>query len=108
MKIAILSSLSVLARSGCLAAVPNASAHARDVFKPAGSRQCEPDSGTSEAALRAELATQGITVLGYRPGHEGRMYPAVCGAPTGRLHVFAIPAAQVPAAEALGYRPLGD
>lgn len=105
---AISSVLTVLALSGCLASVPNASADARDVFKPAGSRQCEPDSGVGEGELRAELETQGITVLDYRLGHDGRIYPAVCGAPTGRLHVFTIPTAQMPAAEALGYHPVGD
>jgi hypothetical protein len=103
---AIISVLTVLALSGCLASAPNASADAREVFKPEGSRQCEPDSGVAEGALRAELEALRIPVLAYRSGHDGRFYPAVCGAPTGRIHVFSIPASAVPAAEARGYRLL--
>lgn len=49
-----------------------------------------------------------IPVLEYRPGNDGRIYPAVCGAQTGRIHVFAIPASAVSAAQALGYRLVGD
>lgn len=104
----ILSFLAVLALSGCPASKPDGHAAVREVFKPDGSRQCEPDSGMSAVALQAELAAQGITVLGQRTGHDGRIYPAVCGAPTGRTQVFTIPAELVPAAEALGYRPVGD
>lgn len=103
-----LSLLTMLALSGCFASVPEGDTAVREVFKHDGSRQCEPDSGQSAAALRAELAAQGITVLGQRTGHDGRIYPAVCGAPTGRTQVFTIPAAQVTAAETLGYHPVGD
>lgn len=104
----ILSLLAMLALSGCFASVPDSDASVREVFKHDGSRQCEPDSGLSAAALRAELTAQGIAVLGQRSGHDGRIYPAVCGAPTGRTQVFTIPAAQLSAAEALGYRPIDD
>jgi hypothetical protein len=79
-----------------------------EVFKPDGSRQCEPDSGTPPAAMRAELEAAGITVHAARIGSDGMMYPQVCGAPTGRIHVFSIEPAALDDARTLGLMPLGE
>lgn len=104
----ILSALLISALSACAAANPPEHTDAREVYKPEGSRQCEPGSGVGAAELRAELEAARIPVLGYRPGSDGRIHPAVCGAQTGRIHVFAIPAAAVSDAQALGYRRVGE
>lgn len=104
----ILHALLIVVLSGCAAATPPETTETREVYKPEGSRQCEPGSGVGAAELRAELEAARIPVLGYRPGSDGRVRPAVCGAQTGRIHVFAIPAAAVSDAQALGYRPVGE
>lgn len=108
MKNFILPALLISTLSVCAAANPPGHADAREVFKAEGSRQCEPGSGVGAAELRAELEAARIPVLGYSPASDGRIHPAVCGAQTGRLHVFAIPAAAVSDAQALGYRPVGE
>jgi hypothetical protein len=79
-----------------------------EVFRPDGSRQCEPDSGTPPAAMRAELEAAGVTVHAARTGSDGMMYPQVCGAPTGRINVFSIDPAALADARALGFMPLGE
>lgn len=79
-----------------------------EVFKPDGSRQCEPDSGTPPAAMRAELEAAGVTVHAARTGSDGMMYPQVCGALTGRINVFTIDPAALDDARALGFMPLGE
>jgi len=104
----ILHALLIAALSACAAAARPKITDAREVYKTEGSRQCEPGSGVDEAELRTELDAARIPVLGYRPGNDGRIYPAVCGAQTGRIHVFAIPAAAVSDAQALGYRLIGE
>lgn len=108
MKNFILTTLLISILSACAAAKPPGHTDAREVYKPEGSRQCEPGSGVGAAELRAELAAARIPVLGYRPGSDERVHPAVCGAQTGRIHVFTIPAAAVADAQALGYRPVGE
>lgn len=103
MKNFILHALLIATLSACVAAKPPESVDVREVFKPEGSRQCEPGSGVGAVELRAELEAARIPVLGYRSGNDGRVRPAVCGAQTGRIHVFTIPAAAVSDAQALGY-----
>lgn len=93
---------------GCVAAPHAAHASGVEVFKPALSLQCESGSGVGADELRAELKANGIAVIAYRSGHDGLMRPTVCGAPTGALHIFSVPAAAVATAESLGYRRLVD
>jgi hypothetical protein len=90
--------------SGCAATPPRETNGTEEIFKPEGSIQCRPESGVSAAELRAELEAMRIPILAYRHGHDGMIYPAVCGAPTGRIHVFSIPVAKLAAAQARGYR----
>lgn len=52
------------------------------------------------------LATKGIAVLSSRKGTDGLVHLAVCGASTGAINVFAIPAKDLPAALELGFRLL--
>lgn len=76
-----------------------------DVFKPDGSRQCEPDSGTPIGAVRAQLADAGVEVLAARTTTDGMHHAQVCGAATGRIHVFTIDAAGAETAANLGFLP---
>jgi hypothetical protein len=72
-----------------------------------GSRQCE-GGGTAPAAWAQRLREAGVTVSAVGCGHDGRMRPAVCGAPDGQLMVLEIDSTQLPAARALGFRPLSE
>ena len=72
-----------------------------------GSRQCE-GGGTAPAAWAQRLREAGMTVSAVGCGHDGRMRPAACGGPDGQLVVLEIDPAQLPAARALGFRPLSD
>jgi hypothetical protein len=75
------------------------------VFKPTGSIQCEPDSGTPLADMQQALTAAGIDVHAAETTSDGRMYAQVCGAPSGEIHVFSIDAADAAAAANLGYLP---
>jgi len=77
-----------------------------EVFKPDGSVQCEPDTGTPPETMRAELETAGITVYDARSASDGMMHIQVCGSPTGRINVFTIDGTALDEAQALGFQPL--
>lgn len=77
------------------------------VVKSLGGRQCE-GAGTNPAALGQALRQAGLQVLAEGCAHDGRMRPAVCGAPDGVMALFEIPADQLQKAEALGYAALAS
>jgi hypothetical protein len=70
-----------------------------------GSRQCE-DGGRTPQAMAQALRDAGIGVLAVACGHDGRMRPAVCGGPDGRLALVEIAGEQRERAQALGWVPL--
>ena len=72
------------------------------VVKSLGHRQCE-DGGATPASLGQALRAGGVQVLVEACAHDGRMRPAVCGAPDGVMAWFEIPADQLAQAQALGY-----
>lgn len=74
---------------------------------PLGTRQCESAGPTPESVANA-LRDAGIGMTTFDCGHDGRMRPAVCGAPDGRLVVVDVPVAQQERAESLGWRPLAS
>ena len=75
------------------------------VAKSAGAIQCQ-GAGLSLAALQGQLTEAKVAVREAACGADGVVYPAVCGAPGGRIGVFQIAAADLPAAEAAGFKPL--
>ena len=77
------------------------------VFKRENSIQCEAGSGIRASRLRRELDNLKIAVLDYRKLHDGMVYPAVCGAPTGFIHVFTIANDSLLTAETAGFKRLG-
>lgn len=77
-----------------------------EVFKPKNSIQCEKNSGVSELSLKKELEDKGIEITSYSLSHDGMLYPTVCGAPTGEIHVFTINKKSLNSAKELGYQKL--
>ena len=78
------------------------------VYMSLGTRQCESSGGRSVAEVRKTLADAGIRVLAATCGTDGFAYPAVCGAPDGRIAILDVPAEQAGAAVKLGFRLLSD
>lgn len=76
------------------------------VYKYDGSLQCEGD-GESVETMRGELVQAGVEVICSQKARDGRVYPAMCGAATGRVNVYTIDAADLDAAEALGFKSVG-
>ena len=87
-------------------------AHAEDpgieVFKPDGTLQCGMGSEVSLEKMAAQLRAAGVEVLGSRKGSDGLMRAAVCGAETGAINLYRIPADDLEAAAAAGFRRLGE
>lgn len=83
-------------------------AHTREpqsisVYRYDGSVQCE-QGGTSVETMRKELMSEGVGVTCGRKAQDGKVYPAMCGAATGRINVFTIDGADLRRAEALGFK----
>ncbi|UAA38708.1 hypothetical protein KIH87_18925 [Paraneptunicella aestuarii] len=77
------------------------------VFKYDNSTQCAKDGITLET-MQLELENLGIDVSCAQKGDDGMMRPMVCGAPSGKLNVYKIPADNVADAEAAGFKPVSE
>lgn len=78
------------------------------LYKSLDTRQCEASTVT-QASLRQEVArlvAAGIEPVLAQCAHDGRIYPAVCGAPTGAAWLIQVTVPQVALAESQGYQPL--
>ncbi len=94
--------LGACAEFGRVAPAPGVS-----VYKYVGSKQCS-GGGTSLATMMRQLSDGGIPAMNVNCGTDGRMYPAMCGAPDGRIGILEVPGAKVSAAAALGFAPLSN
>lgn len=72
------------------------------VAQSLGNRQCEAGGRTLQSVAQS-VRDAGITVLAQACGHDGRMRPAVCGAPDGVLALLDIPSDQLAKARSLGF-----
>lgn len=102
--------LSVVATSlilGACADLRTAPAPGISVYKYVGSKQCNGGGVRLETMMR-QLSTAGVPVMNVSCGTDGRMYPAMCGAPDGRIGILEIPESKVNAAAALGFAPLSN
>ncbi|WP_125179848.1 hypothetical protein [Thiohalobacter thiocyanaticus] len=73
------------------------------VYKYDGSVQCE-ESGVAVEDMRRELTRAGVEVVCGRKAQDGRAYPAMCGAATGRINVYTIDESGLDTAEALDFK----
>ncbi|MFZ4649330.1 MAG: hypothetical protein ACOYLV_01350 [Rubrivivax sp.] len=77
------------------------------VYMSLGSKQCQ-EGGRTVSDVQKTLRAAGIQVLAATCGSDGFAYPAVCGAPDGRIAIVDVPAEQASAAVKLGFRLLSD
>ena len=77
------------------------------IYKYVGSKQCE-GGGTPVEKMMRQLSEAGVPVMNVHCGTDGRMYPAMCGAPDGRIGILEVPESKVSAAAALGFAPLSS
>jgi hypothetical protein len=74
------------------------------VYKYDGSRQCAPNSGFELNEMAAQLKGKGIPVYSSTKATDGRMYPSVCGAGTGRINIYEIDPLHLESAKKLGFQ----
>jgi hypothetical protein len=89
------------------APAPAAVPAAVPVYLSLGSRQCQ-EGGRTLPQVRQMLTDAGVRVLSSSCGTDGMAYPAVCGAPDGRIAILEVPADQVEAARKLGFSLLSE
>lgn len=95
---------------GCLAMLPislaakpaPAPANLIKVYKYQGSLQCQ-GGGEPLGQMRRQLIKLGVKVLVGQCGVDGLAYPAVCGAPDGRINIFTIQRQGLAKAQAQGF-----
>lgn len=72
------------------------------VYKPDGSVQCEPGTGTTAAEMAKQLGD--IKVYSSETKHDGLIRIQVCGQATGNCNVFEINETDAAKAEKLGFK----
>ena len=77
------------------------------VYKYVGSKQCS-GGGVPLATMMRQLSDAGVPVINVSCGTDGRMYPAMCDAPDGRIGILEVPEAKLGAAVALGFAPISN
>lgn len=100
--VVVLAALSACADFGRVAQVPGI-----NVYKYVGSKQCN-GGGTPLATMMRQLSDAGVPVMNVSCGTDGRIYPAMCGAPDGRIGILEVPEAKVSAVGALGFALLSS
>lgn len=78
------------------------------IYKYAGVRQCEADSGISLEDMQNELSDAGIDVICAAVGNDGKSYITLCGADTGTINTYVIKRSNLSDAEQLGFKPLSE
>lgn len=77
-----------------------------EVYKPTGAKQCGVAKGVPLSKVKSSLERSKIPVIEAHTQSDGKMHIAVCGAPSGTIHVFKIPKKSLPKAKGLGFRLL--
>lgn len=73
------------------------------VYKYDGSVQCE-EGGVPVETMQNELMKGGVDVICGQKAQDGRAYPAMCGAATGRINVYSIDESDLDMAGTLGFK----
>ncbi len=74
------------------------------VFKNSGEQQCGMSPGVSLEEMKSSLIKKKIPVIEAKTQPDGLMHMALCGAPSGKIHIFKIPKNMLKKAEKLGFK----
>jgi hypothetical protein len=77
------------------------------IAKSNGAKQCE-SGHISLAAMKNELADNGVKVVSAACGNDGMMHPTVCGVDAGEINIFEVSPADLDKAKKLGFKPLSE
>ncbi len=72
------------------------------VYKADGTKQCGIGSATSLQQAAQELTD--VKIISQENKSDGKLYPMVCGAPTGKVNAFEIPESDLSKATAVGFK----
>ena len=78
------------------------------IFKPTGDKQCERGKGQSLDDMQATLAGGNISVYESHTQSDGLMHMALCGSPSGTIHVFSISKKNLKKSFKLGFKVLNQ
>ena len=74
------------------------------VYKASGEKQCGQSVGVGIQAMAKTLMNRHVYIIESHSQPDGLMHMAVCGAPTGKIHVFTIIKKDLKRAEKLGFK----
>jgi hypothetical protein len=75
------------------------------VYVPSGEKQCGFGAETPIKNFLKKLEKKKIKVVSSKSQEDGLLHSQVCGAPSGKIHVFEIPKIQLKEATQLGFKP---
>lgn len=81
---------------------PPPTTHLVKIYKYQGSLQCQ-GGGLSLKQMRQQLLRAGIKAVKSSCGVDGMIYPAVCGAPDGKINIFTINSKSLVKAQSQGF-----
>ena len=76
------------------------------VYQPSGAMHCEPNSGIGLSTMGQQLTEAGIKVISMHIGFYGREGVAICGAPSGEINIYEIPASKINTALRISFKRL--
>ena len=76
------------------------------VYQDSGAKHCETNSGIDLSSMGQQLMNVGIEVISMRMGFDGREGVAICGASTGEINIYEIPASKINTALKIGFKRL--
>jgi hypothetical protein len=74
------------------------------VAKATGEKQCGIEKGVAIEEVQSTLTQDKITVYEAHTQLDGLMHMALCGSPSGSVHVFSIPKKDLAKAKKLGFK----
>jgi hypothetical protein len=78
------------------------------VFKPSGEKQCGQSVGLSIEDMGKQLSRKKVYIFESYSQPDGLMHITMCGAPTGKIHVFTILKKDLNKAQKAGFKTLNQ
>jgi hypothetical protein len=79
-----------------------------NIYKNTGEQQCGEHQGIPLDEMQSVLTKNKIIIYEARTQSDGLVHMTVCGAPSGKIHVFSIPQRDLKKAKKLGFKVWKD